>query len=66
MIGPADIEDMLMDYVSTDATHEAPERQSLQMISWTWRLIPAASLAFEAQKVIQLWLIRLAWSGHEG
>ncbi|SFV14587.1 hypothetical protein SAMN02799631_05914 [Methylobacterium sp. 174MFSha1.1] len=66
MIGPADIEDMLMDYVSTDATHEASETQPSQMISWTWWLIPAASLAFEAQKVIQLRLFRLAWDWREG
>jgi len=62
MIGPADIEDMMLDYAASNtrvADRQEPEGRSDQLIGWAWWTCPVL-LAFEAQKLIQLWLIKLA------
>jgi hypothetical protein len=69
MIGPADLEDMMLDYAAAHppaAETETPCRLPWQLAIWAWWLNPAVLLAFEAQKVIELRLVRLAWGGREG
>ncbi len=39
MIGPADIEDMLMNYAASDTRvvdHKGPEARLNQLIGWAW------------------------------
>lgn len=69
MIGPADIEDMMLDHTASGASvakRQVPNPQPNYLLGWAWWLSPAALLAFEAQKLIQLWLLRLALGGQEG
>lgn len=68
MIGPAEIEDMMLDHAAAHppaAGPGTPDRLPRPAI-WAWWLSPAVLLTFEAQRRMLLWLVRLAWGGHEG
>lgn len=66
MIGPADIEDLILDYAASNTRavdQEDPEARPNQLIGGAWWTCPMMLLAFEAQKVVELRLVRLAWGG---
>ena len=53
MIGPADIEDMMLDYEAENtpvAERQAPARQSDCLLGWAWWLTPAAVAGLRGSK----------------